>query len=69
MKLAEFTAKPALILQGNVSRFWQVGCVAAGFAMLGVWLIEGREAKRKLPVYQQLNDYGIVSAADESKTS
>ena len=54
-------------LQGNVSRFWQVGCVAMGMAVLALWLLEGREAKRKLPVYQQA--YGIVNAADESKIS
>ena len=53
--------------QGNVSRFWQVGCVMLGVAVLALWLIEGREAKRKLPVYQQA--YGIVNAADESKIS
>jgi hypothetical protein len=56
-------------LQGSVSRFWQVGTAALGLAMLGLWLLEGRDAKRKLPVYQQLEDYGVVSAADESKTS
>ena len=38
-----------------------------GVAVLAQWLMEGREAKRKLPVYQ--HDYGIVSAADESKIS
>lgn len=46
-----------------------MGCGVVGLAVLALWLIEGREAKRKLPVYQQTHDYGIVSAADESKTS
>merc|ERR1712130_577738 len=53
------------VWKGTVSRFWQAGTAVLGLAVAGLWLTEGREAKRKLPVYQQLEEYGIVSAADE----
>lgn len=50
-------------VQGLLSSFWQLSVVAAGAGVLVVaWQ---QESNKKLPVYNVLEEYGVVSAADE----
>lgn len=54
-------------LQGFVSRAWQGAVLFLAFLILLVSRLGQRNAQRNLPLYRQMEEYGIVSAAEESK--
>lgn len=54
------------VLQGLLSKIWQVAIAMLAMLFMIISRLEG-QAKRSLPLYRQMEEYGIVSAADESK--
>ena len=54
-------------VQGLLSQCWQASVLLLGGCLLLISNLARPDAQQKLPLYRQMEEYGIVSAAEESK--